>query len=1029
MASTLRKDTDLRFPRVFVVEASAGSGKTRALTLRLAQYLLSKAVPHNRLRNILAITFTNNAAVEMKQRVLRLLKQAALGAEDDAVQDLRRIVGMSDHDLRARAGAVLEEILDQYSDFQVQTIDSFLSRVFKASALEFGFSPGFQVVLDSRPLLDEAFSLMAGEMVQGSESAETLNELANRLRELKSSRGKFQWNPFRSLSSEVKQLYSRIVSTARQLSDEDLSSEFRSKGKELCVLVEKLGAAIDRSRLQPAVRFEKYREEARAGRIDRLLELQFPESPAVKGKSPQIEFGKFTRDTQSLREEIDALRTELVVLHARAYFQPYIRTHSLMQKAIDDVRRRRGEVDLGNMILTLAQFIEAGNVPDIYVSMGERIYHYLIDEFQDTSPIQWKTLLPLIDNSLSVGGSLFVVGDTKQSIYGFRGADWRIMKALAEGRYFASAPTDVIPLSVNHRSAERILDFVRTVFHDIVPLRVMDGAERLSGLLTFRQETKPEFRDKGYVETRVIKGDTDERPERNEIVGIVEECLSRGYAGRDIAILTPENEDVVKVSGWLNEAGHEFIPFSTLDIRTRKITGELLSFLRFLDSPIDDLAFATFLTGDLFRRRRERDGIPLTGEEVRRFIFDHHRHAIRRPLYAVFKERHADLWSWYFDQLFGLTGYLPLYDLTTQVYKSFDVFELVPEEEAALVKLLEVVGQFEEQGRNSLKEFLGFAEEISEDSDWNIDVPPDVNAIRIMTVHKAKGLGFPVVIVLLYDVPLRGDGIYLEETEEAVRLVRLVKKEKIKEESPLSAMLADKETKTRVDQLNKLYVAFTRATHEMYVVGVNYDRGDEPSAFLPARKYGEPAPKAATPRAGSEEKRVPLVYSTKARIEQADRPEKIHPEETRRGEFIHRILARIEFINMLPHDEIIRSIREEQRTLRGSVDAGELEPLLSRFFSSPEISALFQKTSDRRVLNEREFVRSDGQLFRIDRVVVDPSTVTVIDYKTGVEREEYAEQVENYVTIVREVFPGRDVRGLLAYVDQGTLRTVSGKKP
>ena len=1021
MSSIIGKDTDLKLPRIVLVEASAGSGKTRALTLRLAQYLVSRAIPNNRLRNILAVTFTNNAALEMKQRVLRLLKQAALGAENDEVSDLRSAVGLPAHELRKRAGAVVGEILDQYSDFQIQTIDSFLARVFKASALEFGFSPGFQVVLDSRPILDEAFSLMAGEVVKGSESEETLNELANRLRELKSSRGKFQWNPYRNLSTEVKRLYSRIVSTARPLSDTDHSAEYRSKGARLCELVEKLGAALDLSPLQPSSRFVKYREEAKARRIDRLIELQFPDSPAVKGKSPQIEFRKFTEAMSSLCEEIAALRGELVVLHAREYFQPYIRTHRLLQGAIDEVRRRRGEVDLGDLILKLARFIETGNVPDLYVSLGERIYHYLIDEFQDTAPIQWNTLYPLIDNSLSEGGSFFAVGDIKQSIYGFRGADWRIMKTLSEQRAFASAPTEVIPLSVNYRSGGRILDFVRTVFHQNVPLRVLDGAERVSGLSTFRQEPRSGAKDKGYVSAKVITGDTDERPEREEILAVVAQCLARGYARRNIAILTPENEDVVKVSGWLNEAGHEFIPFSTLDIRTRKVVGEVLMILRFLDSPLDDLAFAAFLLGDIAGTRIDRDGPPRGRETIRAFVFEHHRTAVRRPLYAMFRERFPDLWNRYFDQLFGLTGYLPLYDLITHVYKSFDVFGLVPAEEAALVKLLEVIAQFEEQGRNSLKEFIGFADEISEDSDWNLDVPPDVNAIRVMTVHKAKGLGFPVVIVLLYDVPMRGDGIYLEETKETVRLVRLVKKDKTKEESPLSPLFADRELKTRVDQLNKLYVAFTRASGEMYVLGVNYGKGDEPSAFIPAGEYGKPAAKASRSDDKREERTVSLSYGARARVEQTEGSEGIHPEETRRGELVHNILARLEFVDGLDANYLNTCVEEEARKSGDLSRIPEMQKLLETFLRSPGISPLFQTSPDRKILNEREFVRSDGQLFRVDRVVVDPSAVTVIDYKTGAERGEYAHQVRNYMAIVRDAFPGKEIRGALAYVDLAIL--------
>src|SRR3989338_7577602 len=180
MSTILPNDTSLQFPRVTVVDASAGSGKTTTLTQRLVQLLLSRHIPHNGLGNILAITFTNNAAVEMKQRVLDLLKRAALG-EAEALENLRPLLSMKDHEIKARASEILEQVLDRYSEFQVQTIDSFLAKVFKASALEFGFSPGFDIVIDSRPLLDEAFDVFACRIVEGSHEAKLLEYLAFRV--------------------------------------------------------------------------------------------------------------------------------------------------------------------------------------------------------------------------------------------------------------------------------------------------------------------------------------------------------------------------------------------------------------------------------------------------------------------------------------------------------------------------------------------------------------------------------------------------------------------------------------------------------------------------------------------------------------------------------------------------------------------------------------------------------------------------------------------------------------------------------
>ena len=1020
MSTILPNDTSLQFPRVTVVDASAGSGKTTTLTQRLVQLLLSRHIPHNGLGNILAITFTNNAAVEMKQRVLDLLKRAALG-EAEALENLRPLLSMKDHEIKARASEILEQVLDRYSEFQVQTIDSFLAKVFKASALEFGFSPGFDIVIDSRPLLDEAFDMFAGKIQEGSREAQLLEYLAFRVFLFRSSDAKFYWNPYRELSRQVKNLYAKIVSTARPLVKEDRSREYVEKGERLCGLVEEIGRAIDRSKLVPAARFLTYRSEALAGKIDRLIELQFPDPPASKSKSPQIEFAKFTKSVGPLCAEIEGLRRELIVLHAQTYFQPYIETHRILTDTIDRIKRREGHVDLGDITLKLARFVADGVVPDLYISLGEKIHHYLIDEFQDTSPIQWQTLAPLIENSLSATGSLFVVGDMKQSIYGFRGADWRIMRDLIDGKYFPSAPKELLTLDTNYRSGEKILEFTKTVFHDIVPFQVMTGAAQASGLASFKQKPKPDAKRKGVVETHVLEGNTDERPERELILRIVKDCLFRGFKLRDLALLTPENEDVVKVSGWLNEQGYEFVPFSTLDIRTRKMVGELLDLLKFLDSPIDNLSFGSFLLGETFRARLKSDKEATKSSDLSNFIFEQKHTEQRRPLYAVFKERYPSLWNRYFDPLFTHTGYLPLYDLTTQMYKRFGVFELMPEEEAALVKLLEVIKDFEERGMNSLREFIGFAQELSEDSDWNIDVPPDVNAVRVMTVHKAKGLDFRVVIVLLYDVALRADRVYAEETGEGVRLVRLVKKHG--EEDPyLARLLVDRELKNRVDQLNKLYVALTRAKDEMYVLAIRYPQSKEPSAFLPTHGYEEKKKSKVKPEAQKEEERAALLHHTVGTIP-GGTAERIHLEETRRGELIHTILAGIVFTPEDPIPEIRKAINDAATSFRHSVDLTSAETAIQRFLGGG-IKEYFRAIKGRSVLNEQEFARSDGQLFRMDRVIVDSETVTVIDYKTGDEQENYGDQVRNYMEILRDVYAGKSVKGLLAYVDRNVLRTV-----
>lgn len=1018
MPSILPNDTEYSQVRNLVVSASAGSGKTTALTHRFVQLLLSDKIPNNKLRNILAVTFTNNAALDMKRRALDLLKRIAIG-DEEALQGLGPLLSLKESALRQKAELMVEEILDNYSDFQVQTIDSFLVRVFKASALEFGFPPDFEIVIDGRELLDNAFELFARDVSKGSERAQLILKLVNLLVNVRGEGKKFMWNPYDDLAREVRRLYGNILNTSRPLVTEDPIT-VNEIAKNIVQRVRTLDAAITKAGVERSSYFLNYLAEMSEHKLDHLLNL--PSKIYNKGKTKKDVFERFESQVEPLVAEIRSLLDQLVFHRARLYFQPYLQAHKFLEETLDQVKRRQGKLDLADAGYRLAQEINQEIVPEIYFNLGETIYHYLIDEFQDTGPIQWHNLRPLIDNVLSGGGSLFVVGDTKQSIYGFRGGDWRIMKQLMDENVFPSAPRNVKNLPFNWRSGERILEFTKKVFHEVVPSRITNGAEVVSGLKTFEQEPVEKLKGKGYVERSFILGNTDERPERENIVSIIRDCLARGYSRRDIAILTPENEDVVQVSGWLNEEGIDFIPFSTLDIRTRKIVGELLALLRFLDSPIDDLAFSTFVFGETFAKLLQEDGHAFRTEDFRQLLFVHRRSGVRRPFYTAFREKYAELWSTYCDELFGLSGYLPLYDLTSHAMKHLRVFTMAKQEESALVKLLEVVKNFEERGENSLREFVSFVEEDSADADWNIAVPPTVDAVPIMTVHKAKGLGFPVVIVLLYDVNMKYGNVYLDESDEGIRLMRVVKDES--EFASIASLWKNKELNARVDQLNKLYVALTRAEKEMYVLSVKYEKRKEPSAFLPEEGF-EPAEKPIPePEKKPQELHAPLYHHHKKWRERVQTPWRIQLEETKRGEIVHRILARIEFLSDDLFAVLQKALDVEEKQSKDQFKKDEIAKVLTKFFQETEIREHFTNTDGRLVMNEQEFTHWSGKLMRMDRVVVDGERVTVIDYKTGAEQSDHIDQVKEYMDVLKEVYPSKRVEGLLAYVDLKLLTIV-----
>jgi len=1015
-------------PMYTVVGASAGSGKTRALKQRFIQLLLSTSIPGNSLRNILAITFTNNAAREMKQRVLDALKSASLGTPG-TIEELQAILVMTPAELQLEADRRIDDILDNYSDFQILTIDSFLSRVFKASALELGLPPDLQIVLDSDALLDEAFDLFARELREGTDSAKLLRDLLDLLGENLEADDRFIWNPHPYLSEMVKGLYKRIVLTSRELTREDFSAEIKSTSADLIRLVLQIDALTNREGLIRADRFETYLTCAKAGDVDSLVRLKLPSSPAKKTGSKPALYAQATADCQPLCDDAARLRQRLIYLKARQYYQPYAEAHALLSRWIESVKREKSQVDIGDVVKRLAAYLKPGIVPEVYYSLGDTLSHYLIDEFQDTNPIQWDTLEPLVGNALSTAGSLFVVGDTKQSIYGFRGADWKIMRRLQTEQIFPSARKDLKTLETNYRSHEQILRFNEDVFQKGVPPRVVPGAAEASGLATDRQAVRGDFAGKGYVQLVTVTPDeADEDPQapaqKLQVLQIVNDCIARGYRRSDITILSPRNSDIIEISSWLNEKNIPFISHSSLDVRSRKITGELLALLKFLDSPIDDLSFATFLLGDIFAALLRETRLSPDRNQLLDFLFTHRlQHRRDHSLYVRFRQAYPELWAGVFEELYTVVGYLPVYDLVSEIFKTFRLFSIIPGEEASLVKILEVVKDFEEEGENSLKAFLRFAETPSEDADWNIDIPADADAVRVMTIHKAKGLESKVTVVLLYDAQPRRDGLHLDDDGENVRLIHVTKSDA--EESPdLMELYEKKELSHVVDDLNKLYVALTRAEYEMYVISVKARRGKTPSEFLPEQGYG-PGDKPTV------KQETVLVRDAAALSHELPhvslRPteyDSIALREIRRGEFVHAVLESIEYVDASIDDQLDQAFTRARLQIPFEGDEVSLRSMLRSALTSVDLQPYFERIEGRRVLNEQEFVMADGSLMRMDRVVVDPDIVTVLDYKTGDEKPGYTEQVAKYMVILRDFYKTSEIRGFLVYIDRSLIRSI-----
>jgi len=1022
----IEKDSELKFPHFTVLKASAGSGKTHMLTKRFVQFILSEKISKNSLRNILAITFSNNASKEMKGRILYWLKLLHFG-DPELTGQMLEAVSMDQEKLSERAGQMVEEILWDYADFEVRTIDSFMTSIFKTSAIDFGFNTEFDILMDNDALMEYSFDLFLRGVRKGTKETELLLSIISAIQEGKQAQEAYMWDPSSVLLEEVKGLYGKLSATGKKPMIEDYSGAFDDIKNELRAAIERLEKVRLKSGLVKRANssFDTVLDLVREGRFADLIGKGLKNPPVNKPGKGQSALQTSFDQIVGQWEKAASLINRYIAVLVRSRSMPYLKVYESFREIVESVKRRQGKVFIEDISRNLAEYLNEEIVPDIYFRIGETIYHFLIDEFQDTSLIQWHNLFPLFENALSQGGSLFVVGDTKQAIYGFRNADYTIMRESECSNPFPSARHYVKELTTNYRSLKKILDFNEKVFKEIAAGNDKYGeAGTRSGLTDYVQCAR-DGSSPGYCEVVLQERDDETFPERLVIQDLVAELRSRGFNYGDIAILTRRNEDVVKTTLWLNEKNIDFISYSNLDIRRRKITGEIVALLNFLDSPMDDLSFSTFINGEILGALLRADHPEITPGRLGEFLFGYRESP---PLYKSFQKDFSLLWEEYFAGLFKASGYFPIYDLVTEAYAVFRVFETLGDEEAALVKILEAVKEFEGAGYNSVRDFLDFAgDSDSGESEWTMDVPKTLDAVKVMTIHKAKGLGFPAVIVLLYEGRNRGFDYIIEEEEDGVRLLKINRRTMVSDPT-FERLYEEEATKEKVNRLNSLYVGFTRAEEELYVIGVKGRSETFPFDLLPASDFTAAVKPDRRDIPAAKSSGVFSVRHHPKQIEAEVRTdEMISVEERARGEFIHRVLYHVEYLrddmeSVL--EEIIRRVTSET----ASAPAAEgIKKLLLHLFRREEIATYFEPHPGREVKREQEFSDEEGHLFRMDRIVIDPDRVTILDFKTGGEGwtdEKYRAQMRKYMKIAKDIYPVRRLEGRIIYIDLGEIRTL-----
>lgn len=1042
------------FPPMFqVLHSGAGAGKTHALVKHYLAHCVRSEDP-GAYRRVLALTFTNKAAGEMKERVLQYLERIAAREQgsaqiDDVVEHLTKGAGIDADQLAERAKATLRHMLHHWGDVAISTIDSFTRRVVRPFTRDLKLDHELRMTTEQ----DHYLGLAVDELIAQAGVEPTITGLLTEacLQLLDDER---PWDPAKPLNNLSKELNKESsIGPLLQLATlapervSVLTKELRATNARFRSSVNRLGeealATISNAGIS-----EADMAHGKSGilgwfrKVARFEEVW--DAPGLNALKP-IEGGKWhsgkaSARTQSDLEAISGKLTELfhaanelrntgykAFLIREAVAEELLTAYTLhaLDEQLEHVKRKDGVTFFSDLTRKVAQVVKREPVPFIHERMGDRYRHYLIDEFQDTSLLQWNSLLPLIDEALGSNGSALLVGDAKQAIYRWRNGEVRLFRDLP--RLFGRDPEDeeearrerklveaykpAQPLLHNYRSSATIVSFNNALFSELATT-LTDALQPI-----YHGHVQQQRRQQtGYVHLQLMEPGADADACTLARTDFLEEAIRKavkdGYAPGDVAVLVRTARRGAEAAAHILSMGFAVVSPDGLKLSGDPVIELLIDLLRFQYSG-DATAAARVLQYQAMLHAQGRSSVdpfahhgkelPEPAKLLRTWLRDHGAPRLRTTLSALV------------DQLARANGILPTED--TQV-----------------LTLLDEVHTWSAEHGQDLGGFLDYWDRRG--SQRSISPPAHSQAVQVMTVHKAKGLEFPVVIMT--DAQMIGarndDRLWIDPRPTVPELGSALVRDKnpLRETAELPELQEEAALRT-LDGLNLLYVAFTRPVQRLHAL-VPVHRTDVVTKALAAYVQAHGTDDRlvlgeALPQEGRKEASSPWQLHDVAGTDAFDRlhfrreaPEDWDPmsEDVMRGfgNAVHEVLALVNTPEELP--KAIASVSGQ-----GMLDVGQakaLEKLLGELLQRPALRPWFGPGLE--IRNEATLITRQGKALRPDRVVFDGGQVRILDIKTGAPMASHHEQVRNYMHQLADM-GHPNVEGALLYVRSGELEPVS----
>ena len=958
-------------------------------------------------------------------------------------QEISTLLEIPEDKLAQRASRTLKSILHNYAFFDISTIDGFNHRLVRTFAKDLKLPVGFDVELDADAVLKKTVDLLldsAGE--DDALTAILIDFSLSKAGEDKS------WDIARDLYEiarllnsendlhEVKKIkektladFGLLKSLLTQRTDA-FERSMRAIGAEALSIIHESG--VPKSSFSYNGELPNHFVKLTKKQLDKLnfsgrLHKNLIENESYYAtKTPE-------HDKSVINSIIEPLKTlylnSLQEFDARGplYFQDKkvlrnitpLSVLNLLQNTLKELEETEGLLLISDFNTIIAESIKNEPAPFIYERLGERYRHYFIDEFQDTSILQWRNLQPLIDHALSSEasadepGSLLLVGDAKQSIYRWRGGKAEQFIGLLGKDNPFHIEKHVTQLPKNYRSEKQVVSFNNDFYRYMSDLFEAEIHKKL-----YRRASQdfPAHRQGGYVQLSFIEANNKaEAHERypNEVIRTIRECQEQGFELSDICILTRRREEGVVIAKALAQQGIPLVSSETLLLKNSEDVLFLVDMLKFLTRP-DDLeakAYALYYVADR-----------LKSVAVSHFIAEH----IPLSLDELFESIKAH----------GIP-------LDFNLYASLPLYEAI-EYLASCLGLLR-------SGNSYIVSFLEFAFEISQKrqhdtitllDQWemqkeklSVSLSEDKNAVQVMTIHKAKGLEFPIVIFPYADQSLglsKDAKAWLKVNKDLYAgfedLLMPVGRYLTGLGDAAEQLYEEEKQRAFFDNINLLYVTTTRAVEQMYILGKLVPA--EPmnsfsSLFISylmhlgkwedgKRTYSFGFPEKSTHTYRKNENTYELnklisVPKESHQINILTKSGKLwgtkQEAAIERGNTIHELLARID----TKEDVGLVIAHAVADGLITQAYANEITPLMLQVVSHPELSQYY--SDGYTAYNERDLITSQGQTQRADRIVVKGNDAVIIDYKTGEFQHDYQRQLRSYASTLTEM--GMSVKKML----------------